>query len=211
MKRTLLGALCVVVVPAVVAACGPSAASDLSIERLPDVEPNLPEVPTIPPPPFPTQYEDSSYSIYGLRRRMATTIDTELEVTGYIVEIYVPPECPEGQEADCPPAAAPHMWIADTRGEAERGKRLTVVGYAENQAQIDEAIEAAQRGHPIIPEEETGLLPIPTDFVVGAKIKLNGRFARVSGTGFNISDGLLEYRGHTITEPSPDAPPPPEE
>ena len=204
MKRGLLVMLCMVTTPVLAGACGPSAASDLTIERLPDVEPNLPDVPTIPPPPFPTQYEDSSYSVYGLRRRMATTIDTEVEVTGYIVEIYVPPECPEDQQ--CPTPAAPHMWIADTRGEAERGKRLTVVGYAENQASIDDAIEAAQRGHPIVPDPDVDILPIPTDFAVGAKIKLSGQFARVSGSGFNISDGLLEYRGHTILEPPPGTP-----
>ena len=43
-------------------------------------------MPTIPPPPHPVQYPDSSYSVFGLRRRAATTMDTDVQVTGYIVE-----------------------------------------------------------------------------------------------------------------------------
>ncbi len=183
--------------------CGPQPAEDLTIERLPDVQPNLPAVPTLPPPPFPVQYGDSSYSVYGVRHRLANTINTELEVTGYIVEVYVPPECPD--EENCPPATAPHMWIADTQEESDATKRLTVVGYAENQTQIDEAVEAAERGHPLEVDPESGMLPIPTDFNVGAKVKVSGRFARISGTGFNISNGLLEYRGHETLEPAPAA------
>ncbi len=184
-------------------ACGSEgeAAADLTIERLPDVRPNLPEVPTIPPPPHPAQYSDNSYSVYGLRHRIRNTMDSDVEVTGYIVEIYQPPECPEGER--CPTPAAPHMWIADTQNETDSGKRLMVVGYAENQAQIDEAVEKAERGQA---EELTaeqiamGMRPIPTDFHVGNKIKVSGRFTQMGGSGFNSSEGLMEYRIHQTLE-----------
>lgn len=182
------------------AACGEQAASDLTIERLPDVNPSLPDVPTLPPPPHEVQYADESYSVYGVRRRGGTTMDTDLAVTGYIVEIYEPPECPEGQT--CDPPAAPHLWIADTRGEEEDQKRLMVAGYAENQAQIDEAIELAERNRYEPPDPESGILPIPVDFRVGTKVKIDGRFTRVSGAGFNVSTGMLDYRGHEILEPA---------
>ena len=99
-----------------VAACGPQAAEDLTITPLADVEPNLPAVPTLVPPPHPVQYPDSSYSIYGVRHRRANTTNTEVDITGWIVGVYVPPECEE--EDECPPATAPHMWIADTAEEA---------------------------------------------------------------------------------------------
>jgi len=173
----------------------------VTVERLPDVEPNLPAVPTLPPPPHPTQYADSSYSVYGVRARLQNTVNTEVDITGYIVEIYIPPECPEGE--NCPPAAAPHMWIADTATEPDREKRMTIVDYAENHAQIEEAIADAEAGRepPDLPEGAPP--PIPTDFAVGAKIKVHGRFTRMSGTGFNISEGLLEYRSHTILEAPP--------
>lgn len=182
-------------------ACGESAASDLTIERLPDVNPSLPTVPTIPPPPYDVEYADSSFSVYGVRRRMATTMGTDVAVTGYIVEIYVPPECPEGRTCDA--AAAPHLWLADRRDPPEGEDRLMLAGYAENQTQIDEAVELASRGRYEPPDPESGILPIPTDFAVGAKVKIHGRFTRVSGAGFNVSNGMLDYRGHEVLEPPP--------
>lgn len=207
MKRMSLRSIatCIValgLVPAL-ASCGEQAAADLQIERLPDVSPSLPSVPTLPPPPFPVTYPDGSYSVYGVRRRQAVTMNTDVAVTGYIVEIYVPPVCEQGRT--CPTPAAPHLWIADTRGETDDAERLMIVGYAENQAQIDEAMEQARRGRYEPPEPETGLLPVPTDFFVGNKVKINGRFARISGSGFNVSEGLVEYRGHETLEQSPEA------
>ncbi len=184
--------------------CGPSGGGggNVTVERLPDVQPNLPAVPTIPPPPHPVQYPDSTYSVYGLRRRAAQTMDTDVQVTGYIVQIFEPPECPAGQQ--CPRPPAPHIWVADTRDEADQSKRLQIVGYAENHQQVEDAI--AGRNRPSQEEIEGGMIPVPTDFAVGAKIKLNGRFTHVSGFGFNSSNGLLEYRTHEILEPAPGAP-----
>ena len=180
-------------------ACGEEAAStSLQVERLPDVTPNLPEVPTLPPPPHPVTYPDSSYSVYGVRKRIRNTIDTELSVTGYIVDIYVPPECPEDEV--CPRASAPHLYIADTRNEADRAKQLMLVGYAESQTQIDEAVEEFERGRYEPPPPESGILPIPVDFHVGNKVKITGRFSRVSGSGFNNSEGLVDYRAHDTIE-----------
>lgn len=204
MNRALV-TLCAMLVVATLAACGnePTAAADLTIERLPDVEPNLPAVPTLPPPPHPIQHADNSYSVYGLRHRIRNTMDSDVEVTGYIVEIYQPPECEEDQPEQCPPASAPHMWIADTAQEADTGKRLMVVGYADSQAQIDEAIENHERGRTeeLTPEQiAMGMRPIPVDFAVGNKVKVSGRFTRVSGSGFNNSEGLIEYAGHETLE-----------
>jgi hypothetical protein len=203
MKRTSVQCLAGFSLALSLASCGGQPASDLTIERLPDVNPSLPNVPTLPPPPHPVQYPDGSYSVYGLRRRGSTTMDTDVQVTGYIVEIYEPPPCPERRT--CPPPSAPHMWIADTRGETDDSRRLMVVGYAENQAQIDEAVELARRGRYQPPDPETGLLPIPTDFFVGNKVRVRGRFTRISGSGFNASEGLLEYRGHETLERTPEA------
>ncbi len=184
-------------------ACSGAAASDLTIEELPVVSPTLPAVPTIPPPPHPIQYPDQSYSVFGLRRRMAVTMDSDVTVTGYIVQIYAAPECPTGRT--CPQPAAPHLFIADTAGETDETKLLMVAGYAENQQQIDEAVELARRGRYEPPAPETGLLPTPTDFFVGNKILVQGRFIRISGSGFNVSEGLIEYRGHTTQTMTPEA------
>jgi hypothetical protein len=203
-----------------VVGCGNSPATDISIERLPDVAPNLPQVPTIPPPPHPITYGDGSFSVYGVRARLNNTVNTDVAITGYIVEIYVPPECPEGEET-CP-ALAPHIWIADTPNEADGDKRVRVTQYADNQAAIDTAIEDRERGRVRDPNEcdppcgegeqcvgpanDSSCVPaIPTDFAVGAKIKVRGQFRYVSGTGFADSRGLLDYAGHEILEAPPGA------
>jgi hypothetical protein len=201
-RRALMAALAALALLGCIG-CGEQAASDLTIERLPDVNPSLPDVPQLPPPPFEVQYSDDCYSIFGVRRRAGTTMDTELCVTGYIVQIYQPPECPEGRT--CDPPAAPHMWIADTRDAGEDASRVLVAGYAENQTQIDEAVDLARRGRYVPPEPETGLLPVPTDFGIGAKVRVRGRFTRMSAAGFNVSNGMLDYRGHETLEPAPEA------
>ncbi len=190
---TALSGACALLLAGALVACDSSAQANLKVERLPEVEPSLPPVPKLPPPPHPTTYPDGSYSVYGVRKRIRNTMDTELQVTGFIVEVYMPPEC---EEEPCDRPAAPHMWIADTAGETDATKRLMVAGYAENQDQIDEAIEKAKRGKVEAPPAESGILPIPTDFVAGNKATVSGRFTRMSGSGFNSSEGLLEYRGH---------------
>jgi hypothetical protein len=180
----------------------------VQVEKLPEVKPSLPGVPTLPPPPHPTQYADQSFTVYGLRKQLRKTIDTDVQVTGYIAKVFVPPECPPKQKCPLPPA--PHMWLADTQGEADEAKLLLVAGYAENQAMIDEAIENDKKGKKPTEEEqkeieEMGILPIPIDFFPGAKVKVKGRFAYISGSGFQSSEGVLGYAGHETLEPAPEA------
>lgn len=181
-------------------ACG-NPSSKLDVEKLPEIRPNLPAVPQIPPPPYPIQYPDQSYSVYGVRNKAKRTIDQDVEVTGYIVKIYQPPECPAGRS--CPLPQAPNLWIGDIANETDDAKLIMLTGYAENHLAIEEAVAAAKRGRPIVPDPESGLLAVPSDFFVGAKVKVKGRFAYVSGSGFNNSDGLLDYRGHQTLVPAP--------
>jgi hypothetical protein len=191
---------CAVVASASVLLMGCDSGGDLKVEKLPDVRPNLPEVPTLPPPPHPVQYPDGSYSVYGLRKRLRKTMDNEASVTGYIVEVYKAPECPKGEA--CPRPSAPHAWIAVKPNESAADKRLLIGDYAENQDAVDEARAKAKTGSYKPPPSDTGLPPIPTDFDVGAKIKVQGRFTRMSAGGFNQSEGLIEYKGHETLEPA---------
>ena len=95
--------------------CEQKAEAKVQVEKLPDVTPSVPAVPTIPPPPHPIQYQDQSYSIYGLRRNLRRTIDTDVSVTAYIAKVFIPPECPPKEK--CPTPAAPHVWLSDVAGE----------------------------------------------------------------------------------------------
>ena len=184
--------------------CEQAASAADNVEKLPDVSPSLPPVPTLPPPPHPIQYDDQSYSVYGLRRAMRRTIDTDVAVTAYIASVYQPPECPKREKCPLPPA--PHLFLADTKEETDKGKMLLLAGYAENQAALDEALKDAMRGKKQEVPEDSGLLPTPTDFYAGAKIKVQGKFAYMSGSGFQSSEGVLEYGGHETLEKSPEDP-----
>ena len=207
--KVLSWVLCVCAIASVpmLSACEQTAAAKVQVEKLPDVKPSLPPVPTIPPPPFPLQYSDQSYSVYGLRRAIRRTINTDVNVTAYIAKVYVPPECPPKEKCPLPPA--PHIWLADTQTETDPTKLLLVGGYAENQKALDEALKETKRGKKADPPpEDTGLLPVPTDLFNGAKVKLKGKFTYMSGAGFQSSEGVLDYAGHEILEPG-EAPPPP--
>ena len=159
-------------------------------EQLPKIVPNLPEVPTLPPPPFPTTYEDDSYSVYGLRLRPSKLLDTELGVTGYIMEIYEPPDCKKRKKEECPKVAAPHMFIADTADQTDRAEQLLVVGYADNKEQL----QRARRGRKTT--TIAGDVVVPRDLAVGNKVRVKGQFTLISSGGFNTSNGLLEYASH---------------
>ncbi len=163
-------------------------------EQLPEIVPNLPEVPTLPPPPFPTTYEDESYSIYGLRSRLTKVLDSELSVTGYIVDIYEPPLCKKKNKEECPKAAAPHMFIADTADQSDRAEQLIVVGYADNKEQL----ERARRGRKTT--TISGGVVVPRDLAVGNKVRVKGNFTLISSGGFNTSNGLVEYASHETLE-----------
>jgi hypothetical protein len=187
--------------------CDKVAEAKVPVEKLPAVQASLPPVPTLPPPPYPTQYADQSYSVYGLRRALRKTIDQDVTVTGYIAKVFVPPECPP--KTKCPLPAAPHIWVADTASETDDSKLLIVAGYAENQKAIDDAIKEAKSGKKkdekaAKEKEEAGLLPVPIDFFAGAKLKVKGRFAFISGSGFQSSEGVMNYNGHETLEPAPE-------
>lgn len=204
---SLLLCVCVIASVPMLTGCEQAAAAKIPVEKLPEVKPSVPPVPTIPPAPFPVQYSDQSYSVYGLRRALRRTINTEVNLTGYIAKVFVPPECPPKEKCPLPPA--PHFWVGDTKTEADQQKLVLVGGYAENQKAIDDAIKDAKKNKNTPPPEDTGLIPVPTDIFPGAKIKLKGRFAFMSGAGFQSSEGVLDYAGHETLEPGVPPEPPP--
>ena len=199
--KALSWILCVCAIASLVpiTGCEQTAAAKVPVEKLPEVKASLPPVPTLPPAPFPVQYPDQSYSVYGLRRAIRRTISTEVTVTAYISKVFTPPECPPKEKCPLPPA--PHVWLGDTKTETDPAKLVLVGGYAENQKAIEEALKEAKKGKKEAPPEDTGLVPIPTDFFQGAKIKLKGRFSYMSGAGFQSSEGVMDYGGHELLEP----------
>lgn len=198
MKRSIVRALIafgLVSTPAVLGGC--NQAPSLVVERLPEVRPDLPEVPQIPPPP--AAYPDGSQPVARLRRNMAANLDHDVEVTAYIVEIYQPPECPRGEA--CPRPLSPHLYVADQANEGDETKRLLVLGYAMTQ---DEYQTLQRQGTHIQPNPD-GTPRAPIDFAVGNKVKFRGRFLTQSAAqaGFRSTAGLLDYTGHETLEAVP--------
>lgn len=198
-----LGLACAVMVSA---ACDQQTRSPVVEESMPEIRPNLPPIPKVPPPRHPIQYEDGTYSVYGLRKRIRQTMDEEIRVKAYIVKIFEPTPCPEGRT--CPPPPMPHLWLGDDMDETSERRLLRLVGFANSQLEMEEERERQERGEQ--PTEEqlaAGLPPIIYDWQLGKRYVIKGRFARTSGTGFSYSEGLLEYMEHECL----DCPPPEED
>lgn len=172
-------------------------------EDLPEIRPNLPPIPKVPPPRHKIQYDDGTWSVYGLRKRLRQNINEEVRVKAYVVKIFTPEPCPEGRT--CPPAPMPHLWLGDDLDETSERKLVRLVGYAQSQEEMDSAREEAEKGRDPDPEEEAaGLPPIIYDWQQGKRYIIKGRFARSSGTGFAYSEGLLEYMEHNCLDCPPE-------
>ena len=81
---------------------------------------------------------------------------------------------------------------------------LLLAGYAENQDELAQAQRRFRTGRR--PDTSPGGVPVvPGDFFKGAKIKAFGEFAYISGSGFQSSEGVLDYTGYEMLEPAPDS------
>lgn len=155
----------------------------------PPVKVQLPPTPDFDEGKAPETYPDGSLSIYGLRKDIDQNVadgdaGKEVMVKGWVQEIYVAPECPEGEV--CPPGKQPHVWITDGQGQEGKKRAMMVVNYKY-----------------VIPEFE---LPIWKDqpVVVLEKDKqytFKGKFKRFSDSGFAFDSGLLEFVAYKPHDP----------
>jgi hypothetical protein len=177
---------------------------------------NLPSVPTLPPPPYPVQYPDGAYSVYGVRHTASHNWSKQVTVRGWIVKVYVPyvpntrpPRvCTERDRCD---ELKPHIFIADAQNEQDPEKQMMVTGYAGFQSDIDTARQAARSGHAPAPQPGAALGALappttPIDFYEGAQITVTGNFTRRAANGHADSNGLIEYTRHVTNTPSPQDP-----
>ncbi len=166
-------------------------------QELPEIRPNLPPIPKVPPPRFKIQYQDGTYSVYGLRKRIRQTIEEEVRIQGIVAKIFEPDPCPEGTTCALPPM--PHLWLGDEAEETSPFKLIRLVGYAQSQHEMDDAREEAEKlaKRNKTPEPPPpGLPPLVWDWQLGKRYEIKGRFTRTSGTGFAEPEGLLEYMEH---------------
>jgi hypothetical protein len=154
-------------------------------EQMPNMKVDLPPSPEFKPTTTPEKYPDGKWSVHGVRKQAKTTMGQEVEVKGYILEIY---ECPP-ERAKCtskkykgPPCKAcdqPHYYLSDKKEGGKKDKAMLVANY------------------PIKPKP-------PKMPPAGTEVVVTGTFTREAG-GFASSDGILDHK-KTVTSDKPDKP-----
>lgn len=197
MKRIAVIVVCFLALAACFALAGcdeGAAGSKVVVERVDGYKPNLPPIPSIPKPNVPETYDDGSYSVYGLRKKIGNTINNQVTVTAFIAKMYEKPVCPEGKTCH---TLMPHLFLADDKDEEMARRHLRLVGYARSFKEMEDEKEAFEKGEEAkeLPEG-VYLPPVVWDWRPGHKYKITGMFTRQSGEGFMDTDGLLDYQEH---------------
>jgi hypothetical protein len=137
--------------------------------QLPQIKVNLPPAPSFQKEHAPERYTDSSYSVYGVRKSSSTTLNKEVRVKGYLIELYECPPCPKG--AECKKCDKPHFFLAD-RSNGPKEEALMVTDLPKEDKETKKKIV----------------------FEVHSQYYVVGTFAKSSPAGFSNSDGLLIYK-----------------
>ena len=161
MKKGLVSAL----VAMVLLAAGDRARS----QELPPIKVDLPPQPSWAASNIPEKYPDGKWSVRGLRKKLKANLNQDVEVKGFIVDVYqCPPDqakCPKGKV--CKPCDQPHYYVGDAK-DTKKERALVVCNY------------------PVKPKPP--VLP-----AVGTEVVVSGTFTREAG-GFAASDGLVDHK-----------------
>jgi hypothetical protein len=149
----------------------------------------------LPPPPdfdegkVAPKYDDGAWSVYGLRKELDANVKAgedgaEIEVRGYVQDIYQPPVCVEGEP--CVPGKQPHVWITDKADDKGKKRAMMVVNYAFT-----------------IPEYDIKRWKDVPNVVLnkGQQYTFKGKFKRFSDTGFADARGLLDFIAYKGVDP----------
>ncbi|MEM6991119.1 MAG: hypothetical protein AAF721_11495, partial [Myxococcota bacterium] len=159
-------------------------------EEIPNVQVGLPASPNFDDARAPEKWEDGSLSIFGLRSNIDENIKagdagTEVELKGFVQEIYVPPECPP-DDAFCDPGKQPHFWITDKADTKGKKRAMMVVNY---RFQVPEWDAKRWKDAPDVIFEK------------GKQYTFKGKFKQFSDTGFAFDKGLLEFVAYKPYDP----------
>ena len=149
----------------------------------------------LPPPPdfdegkVPEKADDGAWSVYGLRKSLDENVKqgeagVEIEVRGYVQDIYEPPVCPEGDT--CPPGKQPHVWITDKPDDKGKKRAMMVVNYAFTIPEYD--VKRWEK--------------VPSVMLAkGQQYTFKGKFKRFSDSGFADARGLLDFVAYKAKDP----------
>ncbi len=162
--------------------------ADADIASGSSIKVELPPSPNFDEGKVDEKYPDGAWSIYGLRQDIDENIKageagTEIELRGYVQEIYEPPEC---EEEPCPPGKQPHLWLTDKPDSGGKKRAMMVVSYAFT-----------------IPEYDAKRWKDVPNVILkkGQQYTFKGRFKRFSDQGFADDRGLLEFIAYKDINP----------
>ena len=199
MARTVLKHASFLSLGIILASAGPGGSALAQGEALPDVKVNLPASPNFDVKRAPLKYDTGEFSVYGLRKSMAKYLDKDVQVKGYMLEVYECPadlvKCndtaakkkkaagkaagkqgaadPAAEVTTCRPCDQPHFYIGDT-ADARKERSLLVADYPTKDWKSDK--------------------PKPLKAQVGQLYVVTGTFAINSVTGFAASNGLIVHK-----------------
>lgn len=181
----------------IIVASAPGGSARAQGEALPDVKVNLPPPPNFDVQRAPIKYDTGEFSVYGLRKSMSKYLDKDVQVKGYLLEVY---ECPEelvkcndsaakkkkaaakaaknGAEGEaeagaCRPCDQPHFFLSDTP-DGRKERALLVADYPTKDWKTNK--------------------PKPLKAEKGQLYVVTGTFAINSVTGFAASNGLIAHK-----------------
>src|SRR5262249_7985903 len=96
------------------------------VTALPPIRVDLPPPPSFAASDVPEKTPEGDWSIRGVRKNRATTINQKVKVKGYLLEVYQCPVCPKGQT--CKLCDQPHFFLGD-KADTKKEKALMVVDY----------------------------------------------------------------------------------
>ena len=159
----------------------PNAADNVKVE--------LPAAPDFDEGKVAEKADDGAWSIYGLRKDLDANVKAgedgvEIEVRGFVQDIYEPPVCPAGET--CPLGKQPHVWITDKPDEKGKKRAMMVVNYAFTIPEYD--LKRWKDVPPVVLEK-------------GKQYTFKGKFKRFSDTGFADARGLLDFLSYKGVDP----------
>jgi hypothetical protein len=188
-------------------AAGPALAQQSN--ALPPIKVELPPSPNFNIQTAPEKYPTGELSIYGVRKHMSQYLDKDVQIKGYLLQIY---ECP-AEQRKCNDDLA-----AKSKKEAKAGKKKDM-GAAPSKTPAAASADALKTGcHPCdqphfflgdtpTTKVDHGLLiadypvkdwntgkPKPLVAKAGDQFVVTGTFAINSITGFAASDGLIIHK-----------------
>ena len=144
---------------------GASLGQETEATALPPIKVDLPPPPSFAASDVPEKTPEGSWSIRGVRKNRATTLNQKVKVKGFLLEVYQCPVCPKGQT--CKLCDQPHFFLGD-KADTKKEKALMVVDY-------------------LMPKQK------PPALTVGKQYDVEGTFNINSPTGFGSSEGLLIF------------------